>query len=395
MDAQNAPGPCTGIRVLEITTMVAGPMAGLMLADLGAEVTKIEAMGGDPMRRVRPAHKGMSAQFMAMNRHKKSIQLDLKSAEGQAIARRLALQADVLIENARPGVLARLGLSYESLRDENPGLVYASVSGFGQSGPYVNRPAFDQVVQGLTGIMEIQNPRGNPEPLRSMFVDKYSAAATASAITAALLFRERNGGQGQFVSVSLMDAFSSFALVDRLHNLMFKDSDDQIPYINITRPIRTSDGHVIGHVQTDEQFARLCRLLGREELTKDPRFTGAWQRLSNIEEMWEELEKASVSRTTAEVIEGATREGVPLGPVNTVQQFLDDPQAKHNRSIVEYRDEEYGPMLIANYPVRFEKSPANVEARAPRLGEHTDAVLADLGMSAEEIAAARSAGYVA
>jgi formyl-CoA transferase len=380
--------------VLEISTMVAGPMAGQMLADLGAEVIKIETMGGDPLRRLNPSHKGMGALFMAMNRHKRSIQLDLKSPKGQAIARSLALSCDVLIENARPGVMARLGLSYETLREDHPGLVYASVSGFGPSGPYVKRPAFDQVLQGVTGIMQLQNPLGEPQPLKNMFVDKYSAAATASAITAALLFRERHGGQGQFVSVSLLDAFSSFALIDNLHNFMFKDSDARIPYINTTRPIRTADGHMIGHIQTDEQFARICRLLGREELVTDPRFIGAWQRLSHIEDMWVELEKASCLVPTDVLIEGIEREGVPLGRVNTVAEFLDDPQTRHNESVVEYRDDEFGPVLFLNYPARFEKSPADVRARAPKLGEHTDAILAAIGMTPADVAQARIEGYV-
>ena len=229
MGSAAQPQPCTGIKVVEIATMVAGPMASQMLADLGAEVIKIEAIGGDPMRHVRPMHKGMSGLFLAMNRHKKSIQLDMKSPEGLAIARRLIGEADVLIENMRPGVLDRLGLSYEALSGDNPGLIYASVSGFGPDGPYANRPAFDQVLQGLTGLMSLQNPLGEPMPVRNMFVDKYSAAATASAVTAALLYRERNDGLGQRVSVSLMDAISSLALIDNLLNMMFVEVRTAFP----------------------------------------------------------------------------------------------------------------------------------------------------------------------
>lgn len=173
--------------------MVAGPLAGQMLADLGAEVIKIEPVGGDPLRRVGPAHNGMTAMFLANNRHKKSIELDLKTPEGQDIARRIAATADVFIENSRPGVMARLNLSYEDLRTVNPRLVYASVSGFGQTGPYVSRPAFDQVIQAVSGVMEIQGAGGEPQPLNTVLVDKYAGAATASAITAALLHRERTG----------------------------------------------------------------------------------------------------------------------------------------------------------------------------------------------------------
>lgn len=395
MGSAAQPQPCTGIKVVEIATMVAGPMASQMLADLGAEVIKIEAIGGDPMRHVRPMHKGMSGLFLAMNRHKKSIQLDMKSPEGLAIARRLIGEADVLIENMRPGVLDRLGLSYEALSGDNPGLIYASVSGFGPDGPYANRPAFDQVLQGLTGLMSLQNPLGEPMPVRNMFVDKYSAAATASAVTAALLYRERNDGLGQRVSVSLMDAISSLALIDNLLNMMFVEGEDRIPYINIMRPIRTADGHMIGHVQTDEQFARLCRLVDREELINDPRFVGGWNRLSNIEAMWAEIERSTRERSTKELMARVEREGIALGPINTVTEFLQDPQVRHNQSVVEVQSADYGPVLVTNYPARFVRSPANVAAVAPRLGEHTDRVLAALGFSAEQIDGARAAGYVA
>lgn len=388
-------GPCSGIRIVEFTTMIAGPMAGLMLADLGAEVIKVEAIGGDPTRGLRPSNKGMSTLFWAMNRHKQSIQIDLKSPEGQEIARRLVLEADVLIENARPGVMARLGLSYEALAGDNPGLIYLSLSGFGPDGPYVARPAFDHVLQGMTGAMALQNPLGEPQPIRNSVVDKYTATAAASAITAALLHRERNGGAGQRVSVSLMDAFSSFSLLDNMHNEMFRDCEDRIPYINIYCPIRSADGYVIGHVQTNDQFARICALLGCEHLVDDPRFADSWQRLMTIDTMWAELEKYTVLRTNADLIESANRVGVPLGPVNSVEQFLNDPQARHNRSVIEYEDVEYGRVLTCNYPARFEKSPAHVEARPPKLGEHTDVILGSLGFSASSIAAARAAGHVA
>jgi CoA:oxalate CoA-transferase len=393
-DTTSGPAPCTGIRVLEIATMVAGPMAGLMLADLGAEVIKIEPLEGDPMRNLRPRHLDMSAQFMAMNRHKKSVRLNLKSPKAQAIARKLALETDVLIENSRPGVMERLGLSYESLRQDNPGLIYISISGFGPDGPYAKRAAYDQVIQAMSGIMHLQGRTGDPEPLRTMIVDKYTASAAASAATAALLYRERHGGIGQKVSVSLVDAFSSFSLIDNLQNKVFIDSNETIPYINTTRPLRTADGFVMGWFQLDQQFEVLCRILKLDHLIGDERFKG-WNRFVNMSTMWNELEKGTVTFSTADLTDALNKAGFPLAKVNTVEEFIEDPQTKHNKSIVEYDDPEYGRMLFVNYPVRFGLTPARTGGRSPKLGEHTDSVLAELGHSTAEIQGMKDAGDAA
>lgn len=362
--------------------MVAGPLAGQMLADLGAEVIKIEPVGGDPLRRVGPAHNGMTAMFLANNRHKKSIELDLKTPEGQDIARRIAATADVFIENSRPGVMARLNLSYEDLRTVNPRLVYASVSGFGQTGPYVSRPAFDQVIQAVSGVMEIQGAGGEPQPLNTVLVDKYAGAATASAITAALLHRERTG-EGQFVSVSLLDSFASLALVDAIRNQTFKQLETPVPRVNINRPIRTADGMLFGHVQTHAQAARVCRIFDREDLLEDPRFSTDRARTLNVRDLWGELEKVSQGLPTKDIMEKVVAAGAPLAAVNRVTDLLTDPQAMHNHTVVEFTDEEFGPIRVVNYPARFEKSPARVEARSPKLGEHTEEILRGLGLSTQ------------
>jgi CoA:oxalate CoA-transferase len=369
--------------------MVAGPLAGQMLADLGAEVIKIEPVGGDPLRRVGPAHKGMTAMFLANNRHKKSIELDLKTPEGQDIARRIAATADVFIENSRPGVMARLNLSYEDLRTVNPRLVYASVSGFGQTGPYVSRPAFDQVIQAVSGVMEIQGAGGEPQPLNTVLVDKYAAAATASAITAALLHRERTG-EGQFVSVSLLDSFASLALVDAIRNQTFKQLENPVPRVNINRPIRTADGMLFGHVQTHDQAARVCRIFDREDLLEDPRFSTDRARTLNVRDLWGELEKVSQDLPTKDIMEKVVAAGAPLAAVNKVTDLLTDPQAMHNHTVVEFTDEEFGPIRVVNYPARFEKSPARVEARSPKLGEHTEEILRGLGLSTQHRGASGS-----
>jgi len=366
-------GPLDGIRVVEITTMVAGPIAGLMLADLGAEVIKIESAAGDPMRHIRPAHNGMAALFMVMNRHKKSVTFDLKSEEGRAKARELVMTADVLLENARPGVLDRMGLSYEALKDDHPSLIYASVNGFGSTGPYANRAAFDQVIQALSGVMAVQNPRGAPEPIRNMFVDKYSGISAASAIITALFHRERTG-EGQKVQVSLLNAFSSFALIDNIVNDTFLNSDERIPYVNITRPIEAKGGYLMGHLQTGDQFRKFCKVMNREDLIDDPRFVDDWQRLLRIEEMWQEVENTSKDIPVDELAARLAEAGLPIGRVNSVQEFFEDPQTRHNKAVVEFDDDVYGRVRFLNHPAQFEKTPANVMGRAPKLGEHNDEV---------------------
>ena len=328
---------------------------------------------------------------MVMNRNKKSVKLNLKSPKAQEIARKLALESDVVLENARPGVMDRLGLSYESLRKDNPGLVYVSVNGFGPDGPYANRAAYDQVLQALTGIMSLQGEPDDPKPLRTMLVDKYTATAAASAATAALLFRERNGGQGQKVSVSLLNAFSSFALIDNITNMVFQDNDEVSPRINTTTPLRTKDGLIMGWLQSQEQFESLCRILKLDHLIGQERFQG-WTRFVNATAMWAELEKGTVNFTTAELTAILNEAGLPLNKVNTVEEFIQDPQAKHNECIVEYDDPEYGKMLSVNYPARFGLTPARKGGRAPRHGEHTESVLAKLGYSAAEIQELKASG---
>lgn len=387
-------GPLAGVKVLEITTMVAGPLAGTMLADLGATVIKVEGLGGDPFRNVKPQYKGMCAHFFAVNRHKRSIQLDLKTEDGVKIAQSLASECDVMLVNTRPSVMTRMGLDYDRLKESNPGLIYVMVSGFGVDGPYANRPAYDQVIQALSGAMWLQHPEGPPAPLRSMFVDKFAATAAASAVSSALYHRERNGGQGQYISVPLMKSFSFFSNVDNLHNYAFLEGEDRMPIVNATRPIRTSDGMFMGYFQTDEQFAHICAVLGVEHLLEDERFTNVMKRVANFEALWQELEKGSLKFTSDELEAIAVQEGIPIGRVNTVEQFMNDPQSQHLQCIKQYDTEEYGPVRAAGHPVDFSGTPAQVGGVAPRPGQHTDEVLRDLGFDEDRIKGLREAGAI-
>ncbi|WP_175870065.1 CoA transferase [Burkholderia sp. BCC0397] len=371
-------GPCSGLRVLELGSMVSAPLAGQVLADMGAEVIKIEPPEGDPMRRVGPFHKGMGALFMTVNRGKKSIVLDLKTPRDLEVAQALASASDVLLHNMRPRVMERLGLGYELLQSANSKLIYASISGFGESGPYASKPAYDHVLQGMTGVMYLQGRGGAPEPIRNLMVDKSTATITASAILAALLHRERSGGQGQRIDASLLNAFSWFGLTDNIGNYTFQSPDARkAPALDIHHPLRTRDGWVIGHVQTDDQFAAACRLFGREDLLDDATWKSAAKRIEQNGEMWRALGAKATTMTRAEVLARAESEGVAIGPIYTLEEFFEDPQVRSSDVYVDYEDPEFGVIRHMNFPVRFGLSTVQVEARAPLLGEHTEEILRD------------------
>lgn len=388
-------GPCAGLRVIEISTMVSGPFAGQLLGDLGAEVIKIETTDGDPMRANQPSHDGMSAYFCLFNRNKQSICLDLKSEEGLSIAKDLIASADVVLENFRPGTMERLGLGYETLRKDNPGLIYAGLSGFGTDGPYSEKPAYDHVIQAMSGAMTVMGSPDNPVPIHHIIADKVASIMTCNAVLAALLHRERSGGAGQKVSTSLMKTYAAFLMPDLLNNYLFQTKDIQkIPNIKIHHPLRVKDGSVMGHVQLNRQFEGLCKILGREDLIEDKRYNTPWARIFNYADFWKELEEPASKMTKAELIALADEHGIPLAPVNTVEEFMDDPQAIHAECFIDTEDPEYGRMRTSGFFADFETSQPSVRMRAPKLGEHTTEVLKTLGKTEAEIQAARKAGTI-
>ena len=371
--------PCKGVRIVEFATMVSGPFAGQMLCDLGAEVIKIEPVSGDPMRAMHPKQGDLPAFFQQVNRNKKSVSLDLKDEADREAARNLCLQADVIIENFRPDVMDRLGLSYESLRGDNPGLIFASITGYGSEGPYKDRPAYDHVIQGLVGVMDDFGQYSDdkaPVPVRNFLVDKVASTTLTQGILAALLARERNGGTGQTVSVSLLEAYAALMLPAIMINHTFQNEDaERIRKIDMYHPIRTQDGYVIGHIQTDAQFEGMCRTANRDELIGDERFKDAWSRMTHYESLWAEMEKGTSKQDTRTVIEKAAKYGVPLAPVNTIDDFFSDPQVRYNKTWFDIEDPDYGTIRNLCYPVRFGTSQIKIEHRAPRFCEHQDEIL--------------------
>lgn len=379
-------GPCAGLTVLDLSTMVSGPMAGQILGDLGADVIKLEAIEGDTMRAVRPHHKGLGAYFSQYNRSKRSIAVDLKSNEGRQLAGVLARKVDILVENFRPGVSERLGLGYEDVSKENPAVIYLSVKGFGEDGPYRDQPAYDMVIQALVGFMPIQGGAGNPEPIRNAIVDKVAAMSGAMSVLAALVERGRNGGRGQKVIVKMLDAWAAFVSQEVMKNHTFRDpSVEPHPNRNPYRVFDTRDGKVMGFILQDNQFRGICAALSRANLLVDPRFATPSDRLANIEALYDELGASIADLTTEEFLARTWENEVPMARVNTFEQFVEDPQARHNRIVQTLVDPEFGEVCTLNFYAAFGRTPVELDVRAPKLGEHTDEILRSMGRTIDEI----------
>jgi crotonobetainyl-CoA:carnitine CoA-transferase CaiB-like acyl-CoA transferase len=393
-----ARGPLAGIRVLDFTTVVSGPLCTQVLGDLGADVVKVEAPRGDSARRMGPPFRaGLGPVWVQFNRNKRAIVIQLQQPDGVAVARRIAAGADVVVENFRPGVADRLGIGYGALSAANPRLVYAAISGFGPEGPYAQQPAYDTVIQGLTGFMHFQGTPDEPALVRGIAADKASGFAAASAVIAALFARERTG-RGQRVDVPMLDAYAAFALPDVLGPESFFPVEEQpkgmLTATNIHRTWRTADGHVVMMIVEDAQFSAICRALDRTDLESDPRFQGLLARLGNGVALYALLEVELAKWNTAELVERARRFGAPVAPVNGVREFMADPQARANRTVFEVEDPRAGTLRQVAHPARYAETPASLRRFAPQLGEHTDEVLAEVGYGAAEIRALRESGAV-
>ncbi len=390
-------GPCAGFRVLEFGTMVSGPLAGQNLGDLGADVIKIETLMGDTARWTGPPERdGINGFFSQFNRNKRAISVDLKTAEGVDIVRRLARTADVVMCNYRPGVLERLGLGYAALREDNPGLIFVAVSGFGPDGPYAGQPVYDLVIQGMSGTMDIQGNDGPPQMIRSVIADKATAIAAASAALAALLARERNGGKGQLVDVPMVNAYAQLTLPDVMTGDAFRPRETapgQIP--DIFHVWSCADGYLVGMPIEDRQFSNLCRALKLEHLSEDARFAGLGARLHNSQAMIALIDEALSHWPWRDALAALREHDVPFAPVYDLEDFMADPQVQHNRTIFDAEDPRGGVTRFVRHPAVYETTPATLRRHPPRYGEHTQEILLDAGFSETEIARLRESGAVA
>ncbi len=387
-------GPLAGIRIVDLSQIVSGPMAATMLADQGADVIKVESPGGDPVRGLGPAKGDLSAMFIAVNRGKRSLSIDIKTDGGRAILERLIGWADVLIDNFRPGTMERLGFGAARCAEINPRLIFASITGFGQDGPYRNIRVYDPVVQAVSGIASTQvDGDGRPQLVRTLVADKVTALTMAQAITAALFHRERTG-EAQRVDVAMLDAALAFNWPEGMYNHSFLD-DAPPPspeYGALTRLWPCADGQVaIGMMQTVE-FVALMNSLGLAHLAADTRLHSVGGRMKLQKQWAPEVAMAVAARTQDELMAGFIREGAVGGRVNDCGNVADDPQVQFNEIIVEIPHGDAGRVRGARPPARFARSTATVAGPAPHLGEHGRQVLASLGYDDAAIAAFAAGG---
>lgn len=392
IDIGSAPtGPLAGIRVLDLSTIVSGPLCAQILGDLGADVVKIEAPGGDTARYLGvEGPPGMAGVFVQFNRNKRSVAIDLKRDAGRDAFLELASKVDLVVENFRPGVSDRLGIGFEASRARNPGLIWVAISGFGPTGPYASQPAYDMVIQGMSGFAKILGDDENPKLISNLVADKTSGMTACYSVLAALYAREKNGGRGQRIDVPMLDAFSAFVLRDSYASQTWGDPPRSRQLeAGIYRAWKTADGHVALLVIEDKQFQGLCRALNREDLAEDTRYADVVGRMSNAAELFQVLETELGKWTTADLVARAHRFGVPLGAINDIAAFLADPQVQASEIAFQLDDPEGGQMTLFASPPRYELTPSSVRRAPPRLGAHTEEVLRDAGLSEEAIANVR------
>ena len=391
------PGPLAGVRVLDVTTVVLGPWAAQTLGDMGADVIKVEPPEGDTTRRLGPArHPGMGAFYLACNRNKRSLVLDLKQTAGRAALLRLAATADVILHNFRPGPAARLGLEYEPFRAVNPRLVYCATYGFRARGPYGTKPAYDDVIQAAAGLASLQTPLvGEPRYMPTIVADKTSSLAVLSAVLSALFHRERTG-EGQAIEVPMFETVVAYVMVEHLYGETFVPPIETAGYKRILnrwrRPFRTTDGYLAVVPYTDADWRAFFTLAGRADLEADPRFRTLESRLANIEALYEELAKIIAGRSSAEWLEALDRASVPAMVVNTLETLLVDPQLEATGfwKIVEHPTE--GTLRVPDIPTTYSRTPAEIRRLPPRLGEHSREVLREAGFSEAEVDDLRASG---
>ncbi|MEW5865153.1 MAG: CoA transferase [Pseudomonadota bacterium] len=383
----------SSLRILDLTRVRAGPTCVRHFADFGADVIKIETTGDEDLGGPRDG-----PDFQNLHRNKRSMTLNLKLPQGREIFARLVKTADVVVENYRPDVKYRLGVDYESLRAMNKRVILASISGFGQDGPYRDRPGFDQIAQGLSGIMSVTGvPGGGPMRVGCAVADVTAGLLAALGILTALVERERSG-EGQWVQSNLLQAgiqlldfqAARYTIAGEIPEQVGNDHPTSMP----TSAYRTADGYMNVAASGSEMWRRVCEAIGRMDLYDHPDYRTAEGRARNRRGLNEEINKALAKKTTAEWVEILNKAGVPCGPIYRMDEVFADPQVKHVEAAAPVEHPKLGRLNLINNPIRLSRTPARLATATPERGEHTDEVLAEVGYSAGEIAAFRAAGVI-
>lgn len=393
-------GPLRGIRVIDITTQITGPLCSQGLGDLGADVIKVEPLFGETARWMAPPQKaGVTGYFSQNNRNKRSLAVDLKTTEGIAIIKQLVATADILVENFRGGVPDRLGIGYDDLQPLNDKLIYVSITGFGRTGPYSHKPAYDMLTQGMVGLMPIQGQRfgGKPQLFQSAMVDK-TTANTAQGITLAALYARDgiNGtGKGQRVDIPMMDAWAANSLSDLIPVDAFQPSELPDPEgLAVLRSFETTDGYVVGMCLQDAHFQAFCESLDCTELLEKPGNRNVGERIADFDPWLDDVAGQIARYSTHEFLAKMEQAAVPFGPVQSVREFAQDPQVKHNGTLFDVEHPEAGIMRFIRYPGHLSATPACLHRFPPRLGEHNSELLVELGYDDEAIASLRGSGVI-
>jgi len=390
-------GPLAGVRVLDLTTIVLGPSASQMLGDMGADVIKVEPPAGDPTRQVGPGRHGdMSAQFMNVNRNKRSLVLDLKNPAAREALLKLAAGADVFLHTMRPGAIRRLGLDYDALCAANPRIIYCGAYGYREDGPYAGRPAYDDMIQAESGIAALEGRLSDrPRYSANIMADKVMGLMTANCVALALYHRERTG-EGQAVEVPMFETMVAFALLEHQWGHVFDPPLAPPGYpralIDERRPYRTKDGHIGVLPHNDRQWRAFFRVAGRSELMADPRFADIASRTRNIADLYGTLAEILTTRTTDDWLRALRAANVPSTRINGLDDLFDDP---HLNAIGFWRRMAHpteGPLTVMDVAPQFAKSPGDIRRLPPRLGEHSREVLAEAGLGPKAIDGLFAAG---
>ncbi len=394
------PLPLAGMVVLDLSQILAGPVCGMMLADMGADVIKVEKPdGGDDNRRAGPPFiGGQGAGFMAANRNKRSLALNLRDESGRQVFERLLERADVLVENFRPGVMERLGIGYERLSKLKPSLIYCSISGHGGTGPYKDRGGFDLIAQGMSGLMSITGvPDGPPVKVGVPITDISAGILAANGVLCAYIHAQRTG-QGQLVDTSLLEAGIAYTIWES--SGYFADGEIPGPLGSAHRvsapyqAMRTSDGYINIGAPTQRTWEQLCRAIGQEELIEDQRFKEPGDRKAKEGELADLLEETFSQQSTAYWLETLEKAGMVAGPINNIAQVYDDPQVIAREMKVDLEDPDLGTLHNIGIPVKLSATPGRIRRRAPMLGEHSWEILTESGFAEKEIEELFDSGVV-